>query len=79
MIETDFAHLQSIIALNVKSYRKQCGLAQERLGLESGVDRTLVSRIERGLGNPTLMVLLRLSKRLGVTIPDLLQDQTDHF
>lgn len=77
MIEVEFSDLQRILATNIKRYRKRCGLAQERLGLESGVDRTLVSRLERGLGNPTLLVLLRLSKRLGVSIHDLIQRDSE--
>jgi transcriptional regulator with XRE-family HTH domain len=48
------------------------GLSQEKLALQAGIDRTLVSKIERGLGNPTLVVLVKVSSTLGVGICDLL-------
>jgi transcriptional regulator with XRE-family HTH domain len=60
------------IAANLKNIRKSQNIAQERLALESGVDRTFVSKIERGIGNPSLEVLLRLANRLGVSVADLL-------
>lgn len=59
------------IAVNLKNIRKSQNIAQERLALEAGVDRTFVSKIERGIGNPSLEVLLRLANRLGVSIADL--------
>ena len=60
------------IAFNLKNIRKSQSIAQERLALEAGVDRTFVSKIERGIGNPSLEVLLRLANRLGVSVADLL-------
>lgn len=59
------------IAVNLKNIRKSQNIAQERLALEAGVDRTFVSKIERGIGNPSLEVLLRLANRLGVSVADL--------
>ena len=49
------------LAANLKTIRKAKGLAQERLALDAGVDRTVVSKIERGVTNPSLDVLLRLA------------------
>jgi transcriptional regulator with XRE-family HTH domain len=46
-------------------------LAQERLGLDAGVDRTVVSKIERKIANPSLDVLVRLAKTLDVKVGDL--------
>lgn len=60
------------IAVNLKNIRKSQNIAQEKLALEAGVDRTFVSKIERGIGNPSLEVLLRLANRLGVSVADLL-------
>ena len=59
------------IAVNLKNIRKSQNIAQEKLALEAGVDRTFVSKIERGIGNPSLEVLLRLANRLGVSVADL--------
>ena len=60
------------IAVNLRNIRKSQNIAQEKLALEAGVDRTFVSKIERGIGNPSLEVLLRLANRLGVSVADLL-------
>lgn len=60
------------IAVNLKNIRKSQNIAQEKLALEAGVDRTVVSKIERVIGNPSLEVLLRLANRLGVSVADLL-------
>lgn len=61
------------LAVNLRAERNRIGLAQERLALEAGVDRTMVSKIERGLTNPSLETLLKLSNHLGVSISDLLR------
>ncbi len=37
----------------------------------AGLDRTYVSGIERGLRNPTLLVLLRLAQALEVSVTEL--------
>lgn len=47
------------------------GFAQEKLALESGVDRTFVSKIEREIGNPSLEILIRLSVTLKIGLTDL--------
>ncbi|GGF46476.1 hypothetical protein GCM10011611_61160 [Aliidongia dinghuensis] len=40
------------------------GLSQENLAVDAGIDRTYVSRLERGLENPTVEVLDRIAKAL---------------
>jgi transcriptional regulator with XRE-family HTH domain len=68
----DFSLLKTVLASNIKARRASLGLAQERLGLEAGVDRTVVSKIERELANPSLEILFRLAERLELSVPDLL-------
>jgi transcriptional regulator with XRE-family HTH domain len=65
--------LRAALAQNLKRLRNDRGLSQERLALESNVDRTYVSKIERGIGNPSLEVLVRLAVRLEVKVFDLFQ------
>lgn len=71
-----FEELRETLAENIRELRGRQGLSQERLALEAGVDRTLVSKIERMVTNPSLEVLTKLSAVLDVTVPRLLQDQT---
>lgn len=50
-------------------------ISQEALALESGLDRTFVSLIERGKRQPTLAALIRLADTLD-TDPALLVKKT---
>ena len=67
-------HLLGWLAANLKFHRAALDLAQERLALEAGVDRTMVSKIERGLArNPGIETILRLANRLQVQPHELLR------
>jgi len=55
--------------MTVRTLRGRIGLAQEKLALESGVDRAYMSGLERGMHNPTLYTVLRFLPYLGVTFP----------
>jgi DNA-binding XRE family transcriptional regulator len=63
------------LALNLKALRAAKGLAQERLALDAGVDRTVVSKIERAKTNPSLDVLLKLANQLDTSLARLLEAQ----
>lgn len=57
----------------VHRQRIQLGISQEDLADQVRLDRTYVSGIERGIRNPTLLVLLRLAQALGVPAGRLLE------
>lgn len=65
--------LARTLGLNVRRIRKERGLSQEVLADEVGLAVTYVGQIERGSRNPTLDVVERLAKALGVKPLDLLQ------
>ena len=50
----------------LRTAREKAGLSQERLALTCEIDRTYVSLLERGLRQPTLVMLFRLAGPLGV-------------
>lgn len=50
----------------LREMRASAGLSQEALALESQVDRTFVSQIERGIRQPTLTTVCRLARALNV-------------
>ena len=62
------------VGLNVKRYRKERGFSQEGLALECGVHRTYVSGVERGIRNPTVVVLERIARALDISPSRLLDD-----
>ena len=55
----------------VKELRGRRGLTLEALAGRSGVSRAMISKLERGEKNPTLVVAAKLSEGLGVTLSQL--------
>ncbi|AJR09792.1 transcriptional regulator [Photobacterium gaetbulicola] len=49
--------------LHIKQLRKEAALSQEELAARSGLDRTYISGIERGLRNVSLINLFKWQKR----------------
>ncbi len=62
-------------ATQLKLRRKTLGLSQESLALMADVDRTFVSQIERGIGNPSLLIMTRLAAALDIELHQLLQPE----
>ena len=65
---------RAVISWNVRRLRVARGLAQEALAIDAQIDRTYVSRVERNMENPTVVVLERLAAALGVRIVDLFEE-----
>ena len=63
-----------ILGRNVKRFRLQKKLTQEQLAFEAEIDLTYVGGIERGKRNPSLLVMARIAKALGVQTTKLLSD-----
>ena len=56
---------EEIFGREIKSRRERLGLSQEELGFRTGLHRTYISQIERGLKSPTLGVILKLARVIG--------------
>lgn len=56
------------VAWNLRRIRTERGVSQEALAVDAEIDRTYVSRLERGMENPTVSVLSRLSTALDCDI-----------
>ncbi|MDE2463784.1 MAG: helix-turn-helix transcriptional regulator, partial [Alphaproteobacteria bacterium] len=56
------------VARNIRRLRVLRGLSQEALAVDAAIDRTYVSRLERELENPTVLVLEKLAAALDVDI-----------
>jgi len=56
----------------LREIRKEKGISQEGLALDSGLDRTYVSLIERGVQSPTLRTVGKLARVLGVKCSDII-------
>jgi transcriptional regulator with XRE-family HTH domain len=68
----DFEQLRLQLAENIRSMRRVKNLTQEQLALMAEVDRTYVSQIERGVGNPSLLVLCKLANIFEIETDQLL-------
>jgi transcriptional regulator with XRE-family HTH domain len=75
MSERDLEFVKACLSRNIKRLRAESNLAQERLALEAGVDRTVVSKIERMVSNPSLEVLVKLAAALKVSVAALLMER----
>ena len=65
-------NVQAIVARNAGASRVRRGLSQENLAVDAGVDRSYVSRLERGLENPTVAILDKLATALNARIVEFL-------
>ena len=72
-----FDELRADLAAEIKQSRKRLGLSQEALALQAEVDRTYVSQLERGVANPSLLILHRISLVLGVDLSVTLSSVSD--
>ncbi len=57
--------LSALVGANVRRLRLAAGLTQEELAHRADIDRTYVSDIERGIRNPSLLVLRDIAGVVG--------------
>jgi transcriptional regulator with XRE-family HTH domain len=55
-------------------YRSERDISQEELAFEAGVDRTFISRLERGIRQPTITTLISLGQALNVSAADMVKE-----
>lgn len=61
----------SIVALNLKQLRVQRGLTLEQLAQSSGLTRSYLSKVERGMSSPSIESALSISNALGISVEKL--------
>ena len=59
------------IGWNLRRLRKERDITQEDFATDSGIDRGYISGVERGVRNPSVLVLARISGAVGVDIAEL--------
>ena len=60
------------LAKHIKKVRKEKGITQEDLAFESGLNSAYIGHLERGVYSPTLYVVWKISKALGISLQDFL-------
>lgn len=66
--------IAGVFGVVLQKHRAALGLSQEELAFRARVDRTFVSRLERGLRQPTITTLFNLSDAMGVAAATLILD-----
>jgi len=64
--------VRETLAVNLQRIRREKHWSQEQLALETGIHRTYVSGLERGIRNPTITVVQKLAETLKVPFGALL-------
>ncbi|MGH3439573.1 MAG: helix-turn-helix domain-containing protein [Sciscionella sp.] len=63
---------QAALGLAVAARRKQLGLTQEQLAIDSGIHQRYISNVETGKRNPSYASLRRLATSLGLDTSQLI-------
>jgi transcriptional regulator with XRE-family HTH domain len=62
------------IGENIKKYRNRQGLSQEDFAKKSGVKYTTLTKIESNvIKKPSVLIMAKLAKALGVGVDDLIK------
>lgn len=69
--------VRKTIGWNMRALRVAKGLSQERLALETGIDRSYVGRVERGSENVTVATLEAVATVLEVHVSQLFAEVPD--
>lgn len=67
----NFNDAQLALGRSIRSRREALSLSQEELGLRINADQAYVSRLERGLLNPTLESIVEVADAMEMTLNDL--------
>ena len=65
--------IKAVVGKNVRRYRELKGLSQEELAFDADLHRTYVNGVERGIRNPTVLIVAKLANALGVDPAKLLE------
>ncbi len=63
--------IRARIGWNLRRLRKERSISQEDFATDSGFDRGYISGVERGVRNPSVLVLARIANALSVDVAEL--------
>lgn len=63
------------LGLRIREYRRINSLTQEQLANQLGICSRSVIALERGMGNPRLDILQKISQNLGISLDSLITGQ----
>lgn len=72
-MEQEFKKMRSDIGRIIGEARRSKGISQEELAHRADIDRTYISQIERGIGNPSLFIVFRVAHSVDLPLATLFQ------
>lgn len=74
MANSNIPDIGPVFGAVLKRYRTELNISQEELAFRAGVDRTYISRLERGTRQPTITTLIGLGIAMGIPAADLVAE-----
>ena len=65
--------IRRVVGLNLKRLRDVLDISQEAMADKAGIHRTYISGVERGVRNPTVLVLAKIAEAAGASPAELLR------
>lgn len=62
------------LGTNIRKQREQRKWSQEELAYRTGIHRTYISGVERGIRNPTLSIIEVIANTLEIPVSQLLEE-----
>ena len=63
--------VQSRVSRNIQRIRREKGLSQEEVAHRADIHQTYLSGVETGKRNPSILVVERIAKALGVDVSEI--------
>ena len=79
MAGAKIADIGQIFGEVLRRHRSARNISQEELAFQAGVDRTFVSRLERGVRQPTITTLISVGQALGVSAAELVRETEKEY
>lgn len=76
-MQSNFNELCVRLGQRLTAARKHMGISQEELAFRAKIDRTYISQMERGVCNPSLLVLSKVATVLETSLVGLFDESSD--
>lgn len=74
MANAEIVGIPELFGEVLRSFRTARDISQEELAFRAGVDRTFISRLERGIRQPTITTLIGLAAAMEITAGELVAE-----
>lgn len=79
MVNSHPPDISAVFGSILKRHRTLANVSQEELAFRAGVDRTYISRLERGVRQPTITTLIGIGTALGISAAELVSETEQEF